>query len=93
MLTTVGAALWADGRWTDRRLKRKVASMDSASCAHVDMALSLQQTIRSRIAPGDAGQVIGEACGEPSVGFVDDLDGLRRHFCVLHPLEPRIVRN
>lgn len=66
--------------------------MTSAACAHVDVALSLQQTIRERIEPGDVGEVIGGACGEPSVGFVDDVDGSRRHFCALHPLEPPIGR-
>lgn len=67
--------------------------MTSSACAHVDVALSLQQTIRERLSPGDVGAVIGEACGEPSMGFVDDLDGSRRHFCALHPLEPQIVRD
>jgi hypothetical protein len=67
--------------------------MTSAACDHVDVALALQQTIRERIVPDTSDAAIGEACGEPSVGFVDDIDGSRRHFCALHPREPRIVRD
>ena len=63
-------------------------------CDHVDVALSLQQTIRERDPEGPlSGRTIGGACGEPAVGSVDDLDGSRRHFCALHPLEAPIVRD
>jgi len=67
--------------------------MTTSTCDHVDMALSLQQAIRDRSALGRVGEAIGEACGEPAVGSVDHVDGSRRHFCGLHPLEPRIVRD
>ena len=63
------------------------------ACEHVDVALSLQQTIRDRDGSGVAEVVIGDACGEPSIGSVDDLDGSRRHFCALHRLQAPIVRD
>ena len=65
-----------------------------AGCEHVDVALSLQQTIRERD-PRHAvpSATIGGACGEPSIGSVDDVDGTRRHFCALHRLEAPILRD
>jgi hypothetical protein len=69
-------------------------AMTLTACDHVDVALSLQQTIRERDVAGRvSGQAIGRACGQPSVGFVEDIDGSRRHFCALHPLEAPIVRD
>jgi hypothetical protein len=68
--------------------------MTLTACEHVDVALSLQQTIRERDAADHAsGETIGQACGEPAVGFVVVVDGSHRHFCALHPLEAPIVRD
>jgi hypothetical protein len=64
------------------------------SCQHVDVALSLQQTIREReTAHGDTppAVTIGEACGQPSIGSVEN-DGVRHRFCGDHVLETRISR-
>ena len=71
-------------------------TMISPPCQYVDVALSLQQTIRERASRdhGTApGLVIGEPCGEPSVGSIAAADGTREHFCGRHPLEPRIIRD
>lgn len=64
------------------------------TCQHVDLALSLQQTIRERetehgIAP--ATEAIGEACGRHAIGMVEH-DGVRHRFCAGHVLEDRISR-
>jgi hypothetical protein len=64
------------------------------TCQHVDLALSLQQTIRERdtehgIAP--ATEAIGEACGRQAIGMVEH-DGVRHRFCAGHVLEDRISR-
>lgn len=68
--------------------------MTLTACDHVDVALSLQQTIRERDAADQtSGETIGEACGEPAVGYVDALDGSRQHFCARHPMEAPIVRD
>ncbi|MGH2629560.1 MAG: hypothetical protein ACRDHI_03240 [Actinomycetota bacterium] len=70
--------------------------MNPPPCQYVDVALSLQQTIRERATREDGtapGLIIGEPCGEPSVGSVAAGDGTREHFCERHPLEPRIVRD
>jgi hypothetical protein len=63
------------------------------ACEHVDVALSLQQTIRDRDRDRGPDVVIGDACGEPSVGSIDDVDGSRRHFCSRHRLQAPIVRD
>ncbi len=64
------------------------------TCQHVDLALSLQQTIREReTAQGGAPLAveIGEVCGKPSIGSVEN-DGVQHRFCAGHVLEERISR-
>lgn len=66
----------------------------SLTCQHVDVALSLQQTIRERetAQSGTPSAVtIGAACGQPSIGSVEN-DGVRHRFCTDHVLEERISR-
>ncbi len=64
------------------------------TCQHVDLALSLQQTIREReTAQGGAPSAvtIGGACGRPSIGSVHT-DGVQHRFCAGHVVEERISR-
>lgn len=64
------------------------------TCQYVDVALSLQQTIREReTAQGGAPSAvtIGEACGRPSIGSVHN-DGVQHPFCADHVVEERISR-
>lgn len=73
-----------------------LGTMSTPPCQYVDVALALQQTIRERVSRdhGTApGHIIGEPCGEPSVGSVSAADGTCEHFCGRHPLEPRIIRD
>lgn len=64
------------------------------TCQHIDLALSLQQTIREREAAqsgASSAVTIGEACGKPSIGSVHN-DGVQHRFCADHVLEERISR-
>jgi hypothetical protein len=64
-------------------------------CDYVDVALSMQQLIRDREPSGPTGAavVIGDPCGEPSVGSVGTDDGGRDHFCARHVRYERVVRD
>lgn len=65
------------------------------TCEYVDVALSMQQLIRER----EAGQsdttalVIGDPCGEPSIGSISGEEGARLHFCAKHVRYERVVRD
>jgi hypothetical protein len=65
------------------------------TCEYTDVALSLQQTIREREAANGGAPMtvtIGEACGKPSVGSIED-DGVRRQFCGDHVRFERVLRD
>ena len=62
-------------------------------CQNVDLALSLQQTIREREAPEPPSAVRYDICGKPSVGYLDGDDDTRLHFCAGHVRQPQIVRD